>query len=70
MPDIERKQILTEQTERLNKIDELIPRFLERNIDNIHTPFTLLRKTISPFIDKLQVHLDIFPEKQKKMNVS
>ena len=47
-------------------IDELFRQFMERSIDNIHTHLTPLKKTISPLIDKLQVHLDIFPERKNE----
>ena len=52
--------------ERLNMLDENIRCFIEKTIDNMHTPFTPLKRSISPLIDKLQVHLDLFPEKRKK----
>ena len=52
--------------ERLNMLDENIRCFMEKNIDNIHTPFTPLKRSISPLIDKLQVYLDFFPYKEKK----
>ena len=55
-----------EQTERLNMLDENICCFMEKTIDNMHTPFTPHKKAISPLIDKLQVHLDIFPDKKNE----
>ena len=61
-----KKKNSLEQTERLNMIDELFRQFMERSIDNIHLSLTPLKKTISPLIDKLQVHLDIFPERKNE----
>ena len=69
LPDIGKKKITIEQSECLHTLKENIRCFMEKTIDNMHRPFTPLKKTISPWIDKLQVHLDIFPEKNKK-NVS
>ena len=66
---MKRKKISQEQMECLNMLDENIRCFMEKTIDNMHSPFTPLKRAISPLIDKLQVHLDIFPDKEKK-NVS
>lgn len=66
LADIEKEKITTEQKECLRKIDENIRCFMERSLDNIQKPFTPLQKTISPMIDKLQPHLNIFPDKTKK----
>ena len=63
---MKRKKISQEQMERLNMLDENIRYFMEKNIDNMHTPFTPLKRSISPLIDKLQVYLDFFPDKGKK----
>ena len=59
------KKITSEQTKCLAMIDENICSFMESSIDSIHTSFAPLQKSISPLIEKLQPHLDIFPDKMK-----
>ena len=66
---MKRKKISQEQMERLNMLDENIRCFIEKTIDSMHTPFTPLKRSISPLIDKLQVHLDFYPNREK-INVS
>ena len=39
---------------------------MEGSINGINRKFCPLRKTISPFVDKLHVHLDVFPETESK----
>ena len=63
--DIEKKKISSEQKKRLNTIEDNIHSFMESSIDSIHTPFAPLQKSISPLIEKLQPHLDMFPDKMK-----
>ena len=50
---------------RLSEIDDTIRDFTEGSVDGLVKQFAPLRKTISPLVDKLQVHLDMFPEKEK-----
>ena len=64
---MEKKKISKQQVKRLSTIDDSIRLFTERSIDGLVNQFAPLRKSISPLVDKLQVHLDMFPEK-KKMN--
>ena len=64
-PDIEKKKITTYETNRLNVIEDNIRCFTESSIDGLTKHFAPLRKSISPLVDKLQVHLDLFPEKKK-----
>ena len=49
----------------MSEIDDTIRDFTEGSVDGLVKQFAPLRKTISPLVDKLQVHLDIFPEKEK-----
>ena len=42
--------------------------FAEYSIDRMCKKFAPVRKSVSPLVDKLQVHLDVFPEK-KRVNV-
>ena len=53
---------------RLRTIDDTIRHFTECFIDGLVKQFAPLQKSISPLVDKLQVHLDMFPEK-KRTNV-
>ena len=53
---------------QLNMIDDTIRLFTECSIDGLIKQFAPLQKSISPLVDKLQVHLDMFPEK-KRTNV-
>ena len=53
---------------RLNMIDDTTHLFTECSIDGLVKQFAPLQKSISPLVDKLQVHLDMFPEK-KRTNV-
>ena len=39
---------------------------MDGSINGINRQFGPLRKTISPFVDKLHVHLDVFPETESK----
>ena len=39
---------------------------MERSINGINKQFGPLRKTISPFVDNLHVHVDVFPEMKSK----
>ena len=38
---------------------------MESTIDASNVLFSPIKKIISPLVDKLQVHLDVFPEKDK-----
>ena len=38
---------------------------MENSISNMNNHFNPLKKTISPLVDKLHVHLDVFPELAK-----
>ena len=51
---------------RLNEIEDSIWRFMEISVESMHTHFAPLRKSISPLVSKLQVHIDAFPEKDKE----
>ena len=63
--DIEKKKISTHELKRLSTIDGTICRFTECSIYGLVKQFAPLQKSISPLVDKLQVHLDMFPEKKK-----
>ena len=39
---------------------------MEVSIEGMNTHFAPLRKSISPLVSKLQVHIDAFTEKDKK----
>ena len=36
------------------------------SIESMNTHFVPLRKSLSPLVSKLQVHIDTFPEKDKE----
>ncbi len=38
---------------------------MERTIDAFNVLFSPIKKSLSPLVDKLQVHLDVFPEKDE-----
>ena len=56
----------TGQIARLHKLENDIQGFMERSTDGINKQFGPLRKSISPLVVKLQIHLDAFPEKENK----
>ena len=64
--DVEKKKITNEQNTRLVELENGIRSFMEESINGINRQFGPLRKTISPFVDKLHVHLDVFPELESK----
>ena len=64
--DVEKKKITNEQKSRLVELENEIRTFMERSINGINRQFGPLRKTISPFVDKLHVHLDVFLETESK----
>ena len=66
--DIGKRKTTTYEKNRLSTIDHNMRNFAEYSIDRICKKFTPLRKSVSPLVDKLQVHLDVFPEK-KRVNV-
>ena len=51
---------------RLNEIEDDIRRFMEISIESMNTHFAPLRKSISPLVSKLHVHIDAFVDKDKK----
>ena len=66
--DIEKKKTTTYEKSRLSMIDDNMRHFAEYSINRMCKKFAPVRKSISPLVDKLQVHLDVFPDK-KRVNV-
>ena len=64
---MEKKKLSKQEVKRLSTIDDSIRLFTECSIDGLVKQFAPLQKSISPLVDKLQVHLDMFPEKKKRM---
>merc|ERR1711915_236127 len=61
-----RKKITDSQKKTLDDIEENILKFMESRISIFNKIFPPLRRSISPWINKLYVHLDVFPEKESK----
>ena len=53
------------EKKRLEEIEKDSCSFVESKLEGMNILFSPLRKSISPLVDKLQAHLDIFPEKKK-----
>ena len=66
--DIGKRKTTAYELNRLSTIENNIRRFAECSIDRMYKHFAPLQKSTSPLVDKLQVHLDVFPEK-KRVNV-
>ena len=66
--EIEKRKTTTYEKNRLDTIEDKIQNFAEYSIDRMCKKFAPLRKSVSLLVDKLQVRLDVFPEK-KRVNV-
>ena len=54
------------EKKRLDEIEKNSCSFVESKLEGLNVLFSPLRKSISPLVDKLHAHLDIFPEKENK----
>ena len=64
--DINKKKINSTEKKRLDEIETNSCYFVESNLQGMNTLFSPVKKSISPLVDKLQAHLDIFPEEENK----
>ena len=63
------KKKSSEENERLNEINKSSLKFTEQTIKRLNTVFCPLENSISPLVDKLHVHLDVFPEKEMREKI-
>ena len=64
--DIRRKKNSQDEKQQLDSIEKSVRHFIEYSISNISHHFTPLQNIISPLVNKLQVHLDVFTEHTQK----
>lgn len=50
----------------MNEINKSALQFTEETINRLNTVFCPLKNSISPLVNKLHVHLDVFPEKEMR----
>ena len=62
---IEKKKISTVERTRLTEIDNYAIKLMESTIGTFNVLLSPIKKSISPLVNKLQTHLDVFPDKDK-----
>ena len=60
------KKISSDEKEWLNEINKSALQFTEETINRLNTVFCPLKNSISPLVNKLHVHLDVFPDKEMR----
>ena len=63
--EIKYKKITDEEKKELNKNDESCYKIMEAAIDHLNQRFSPLRKTLSPNVAKVQMHMNVFEDRNK-----
>ena len=61
------KRISDDERKRLNETEEICYKTMEMAIEHFNKNFTPLIKTLSPNVANIQLHLDVFDERNKKI---
>ena len=61
------KRISDDEKTQLNETEEICYKTMEMAIEHFNQNFTPLIKTISPNVANIQLHLDVFDERNKKI---
>jgi len=64
--EIKYKKITDEEKNELNKNEESCYKIMEAAIDQLNQRFSPLRKTLSPNVAKVQMHMNVFEDRNKK----